>query len=146
MNLTIGNTKVGTWKSIRAQYVAAACGLALAVSAVVAVAAPNDRPLMQAARPAGIVPEPGYAVSQPHIYFYIASDQAQIDMANALEESAQWMRDAAGVAEPNRSVIILKAASQEEAARAEHYINEAMAAANFNDSNPAPRFTVVDLR
>jgi hypothetical protein len=50
------------------------------------------------------------------------------------------------VPEPKRSVIVFKAETQEEAARAYHDIHDAMAVANFSDNKLAPRFSVVDLR
>ena len=42
MNFTIGKAKVNTWKSVKAQYIAAACGLALAMGAVSGLGAWRD--------------------------------------------------------------------------------------------------------
>jgi hypothetical protein len=147
MNLTIGNTKA-TWKSVKTQYVGLACGLALAASAAAALvgAGSASRPVVEASRPATMVRAMSHVSSQPQVAFYIVADQQQADQVRALEEHAQWVRYGDRVAEPNRFVNIftVRTAEQDKAAQAK--IDDAMSAANFSDSNPAPSFTVVDLR
>jgi hypothetical protein len=148
MNLTISNAKVNTWKSIRTRYVAAACCIALVATALVGfdlrtptVAAPLTS---------------AFASTAPHflsqnstglqVAFYLVADKAAAEQAQAYEEMAQWIRHDSRVLEPNRSVVTLAAGSDAEYILAQSLIDDAMAAANFSDTNPAPSFSVVDLR
>jgi hypothetical protein len=148
MNLAIGRTATRTFKDLMTQHVSLACGLAVAASAVLAFGGTgaNDRPVVQAARTAVVRPGISHAGSQPHVVFYLAPDQASVDKVHA-SEALEWLApNQSSVAEPNRSVIVFKVGTQEEMARAQHHIYDAMAAGNFSVSNPAPSFTVVDLR
>jgi hypothetical protein len=94
------------------------------------------------ARAAG--PAPRTSVLQ--VTFYLVADEAAASAVRMQAEMAQWIRPDNGVPEAPGSRIVLVAGTPEEQARAQHLIDDAMAAANFTDSSPAPTFTVVDLR
>jgi hypothetical protein len=88
-----------------------------------------------------------YVTSGPgEVAFYIVADQAGAAQVQAMEEHAQWVRYGSGVEEPNRSIVTLFAGTADEHSHALGLIDNAMAAGNFSDSNPAPRFSVVDMR
>ena len=78
MNLTIGTTFPNTWKRIRMQYVSLACGLALAVGAVIGLSAWQGGG--SAGPSVGSGTEPiTVASSQPAVTFYIvgSAEEAQ---------------------------------------------------------------------
>ncbi|HLF78828.1 MAG TPA: hypothetical protein VJB57_15220, partial [Dehalococcoidia bacterium] len=84
--------------------------------------------------------------SSSEIAFYLVASQAQADKVREIEELAQWVRLDSGVQEPNRSVMILNAATASDEARSRNLINDSMAASNFPSANAAPSFRVVDMR
>ena len=115
MNLTnIGSISSNSnWKRIKGRYVAAAAGIALAVSAVAAFA-----PLSSASQPVPPAPRAqlNVAVSSapaPRVIFYIVSSEAeQLRLLQSLNDSAQT-RFANGESVPERFNVILAGRSAE---------------------------------
>jgi hypothetical protein len=78
MNLTIGNARVISWKNIKTQYVAAACGLALAAAAVTGLSVRQDSaPAAPISQPQRVsVSAPG-TLPMPQLVFFIAGSELQ---------------------------------------------------------------------
>ena len=148
MSINLGNAADNTWKRIRLQHVTLAAGIALAVGSAVAIGGwqSDGVPVPPSAHPRHTSEAPaGRSADPPQVVFFIASEQAQVDRALALEEEGRWIRYELGLSEPRRSVVVLMARTPEEEAAAQGKIAGAMAAANFT-ADTAPSFQVVDLR
>jgi hypothetical protein len=112
MNLTIGSTRVGTRKHIKAQYVAAACGVALAASALVA-ASPWQQAATRPASPGSTAPTVN--VAQPaaprQFVYFLVSSQAE---AAQLESTLSSERAAYGApADTSVDVLVVDSPQQE---------------------------------
>jgi len=86
MSLTIGNTKVSTWKHLKAQYIAAALGVALALSTVVAVAPRHGTSVGPVAPSAESTSRAGQG---PSFVYYLAASQQEANLFNAVISSEQ---------------------------------------------------------
>ncbi|HLF76921.1 MAG TPA: hypothetical protein VJB57_05465 [Dehalococcoidia bacterium] len=149
MNDSLSNPASGsTWKRTRMHYLAAAAGLALSVSALAALGntGSSTQPTSSVTRPLAASSAGAARGSSSEIAFYLVASQAQADKVREIEELAQWVRLDSGVLEPNRSVMILDAATASDEARSRNLINDSMAASNFLSANAAPSFRVVDMR
>ena len=97
MNITIGTGNVNTWRRFKAQYVAAVCGLALAVSALM-VSSPWQQ---DSARPTPSAVASNVPASQPSqpegfVYYLMGSQQEAAVMQSLLStESAAWLQPGA---------------------------------------------------
>ena len=133
MNLTIASTIPNTWKRIRVQYVSLACGLALAVAALVGFAAwPESEgrdasPTVAASRPA--------AAAQVEVTYYIVGSEAE---ARAFEAASSKSIPIEG-----QRAIVIFAETQE---AADQLLLDFAFAAGTAAADGAPPFSVVDLR
>ena len=120
MNLNLGNT-ASTWKQIKLQHLTAGAGLALAVSAVVALGGWQGGAGTQATSASPPAPRRlsiPRSAAPPEVVFYFVSSQAEADRAAFIEDDAIWARLAANEPEPARTVHILMAATAAEEAEA----------------------------
>ena len=88
MNLTIGHGKVSTWKNLKAQYIAAACGLTLAVGAVTGVAGWSSSDTVSPRAPARTSFSILRTEERPerHVYFMASSQQQARDHAASITQ------------------------------------------------------------
>jgi hypothetical protein len=88
MNLTIGNAKVSTWKNLKAQYIAAACGLTLAVGAVTSVTSWSGSGTIAPSTPArnSISISRADERLERHVYFIAGSQQQAMDHAASVTQ------------------------------------------------------------
>ena len=145
--ISIQQPRGSAWQRIRWQYVSLAAGLALAATAALALRGAESTATQPATRGKAITvalnaPAPQ---SPATVVFYLATNDQGASLAETYEEMARWVRYDNGWPEPQRSVVILDASSEEKAHAAYKLIEEAMAAANFTDSQ-APTFVIAELR
>jgi hypothetical protein len=88
VNLTIDNAKVSAWKNLRAQYIAAACGLTLAVGALTGVAGWSGSGTIAPSTPARSSISISRAGERPerHVYFIAGSQQQATDHAASVTQ------------------------------------------------------------
>ena len=131
---------------VKWQYVSLAAGLALAVTAAVGFGGSSSKPTTTVApRHSSVAINPALDRGGETVVFYLAGSAAQAAYATQIEEEARWERHDSNVPEPRRSVHILDASTEQEAAKANKLVDDAMAAANFT-STEAPAFVIRDLR
>jgi hypothetical protein len=113
MNLTIGTTRVSTWKQIKAQYVAAACGLALGASALVATS-PWQHTSTRPASPVATAPTVSlFQPAGPHqfIYFLVGSQAEAAQLQATL--SSEWAGYEASARDTGVDVLVVDSPQKE---------------------------------
>lgn len=143
MNLTIGNTTFNTWKRIKLQYVAVACGLAIAASAAIALpglrstdeSAPAARPSL--AFSTGIR-APGQT---PHVVFYLVGSEAQAALVRAGVQEAYREQLSTGIPGPLIQTVAIVANTPDEAVAV-----QAMVHAANNEEQSGAVYELIDLR
>ena len=149
MNILTGNTIKPTYKQIKAQYIAVACGVALGCVLVATSGRAVLRPTHTgefAARPSSGTGATWTSTGRPEVAFYLVATDEQAKKVQEMEELAQWVRYGMGIDEPRRSVVVLPVRSTGEETRSRDLIEGQMAASNFASDSEAPTFTVTDMR
>ena len=145
MNLAIQTTTTRTWKEIKAHYLVAACGGALALAALAGVG--TWQAVGSGSHGTVSAPQHSVAVSTTRpdvkVTYYLVSTQAQADSVLQGAEDAANIRAIAGDFQPQYQVEVLFA--DDDAS-----LNLAMAgitdANNIRQAAGAPEIKVVDLR
>jgi hypothetical protein len=141
MNLTFGNAASNTWKSLKVQHIAAAAGIALAVSAAIGIVSWKS----QTPAPEAVSSRSSWtAVAQPaspRVVFYLAASEEQAAMQRdalrlaAIEASSSGMPDS-GV----RALVLVPASAEDVVA-----LLAAVANAGQEDTS-GTQYEIVDLR
>ena len=127
MYINLGNTIDSTRKQINLQYVAAAAGLALAVSSAVAVGnwQIDGSASSQANSSRAGVNSVRQEDETPHVVFYLVASQAQADAAAAFEVQVEIDRAGSSAPAAPRVAHVLPAGTSAQESVAQDLINEA---------------------
>ena len=141
MNLAITTTSARTWKTVKAHYLVAMAGAALALSSVVGAASLSidwgsstsgvGRPVSPAVRSA----------DQKYVTFYLVGSEAERDLLIAGYNEAALEREPHGGLDPNTSFSVFVARTPDEVGSAMLAIYEGMS--SFNETNTSVR--LIDL-
>jgi hypothetical protein len=123
MNLAITTTSARTWKAVKAHYLVAIAGAALAISSVAGAASlsidwgDGDSVISR--------PVPPVAVSedQKYVTYYIVGSEAERDLVIARESEDALARDSSGAQAFDYTYFVVVAGTSEEALIAERDIN-----------------------
>jgi hypothetical protein len=144
MNLTINSTTFGVWKHVKIQYVAAICGLALAVSAAAIFSGVerNHSPRSPVGGThtvvASSIPAPAVPSS---VSYYVVDSQAMADTIADVESQDRSERARAGLQErPGQIVVLLAAEVGDVVALSAAIVSAAQ------ESGISTLYEVVDLR
>ena len=149
MVVSLANSIVNNCRRIQWQYFSLVGGLTLAAFVALNF---NDSTSPHSARRgvvdnrAWVVAPVSYRGTESVVIFYLAGNDEQKLKAELSEAITLIEQVQVGADGPMRFVNVLFARTADEESRALVFIDEAMAAANLSDREPAPRFDVIDLR
>lgn len=148
MVFSLTNSIVDNCKRIQWQYVSLVAGLGLAAFLAINLHDSSSTQPVTAGRVQSSVIWKHATFERPNseVVFYLVNDEIQQAQAISSEAATSLERELIGTSALTRSVHVIFVRTAPEEARAHLFIFDAMAAANFSDGRPAPRFEVVDMR
>ena len=142
MNLAITTTSARTWKTVKAHYILAIAGAALAISSIVGAASVGridfagsntvaSRPVLLGAA----------STNQRYVTYYLVGSEAERDLIFAGEAEAARERLSTGTPDPNATLAVFVARTPEEVVAARMAIYEGLT--SYSDSTTVVR--LIDL-
>ena len=135
MNLAITTTSARTWKAVKAHYLAAIAGAALAVTSIAGAASLSidwgggDTVISRPLPPPAVLSE-----DQKYVTYYLVGSEAEREQIIAGENEAASERDSAGIREPNASFTVFVARTRAEVDSARLSIYEATSSFDGTDT------------
>jgi hypothetical protein len=128
MNLAITNTSARTWKAVKAHYIIAAAGVALALSSVIGAASLSIDWSGSGSAASRSVPPAVASADQRYVTYYLVGSEAERELVIASENEAALEREFAGVDRSNTAYTVLVAGTPTEVLNADITIYEGMSA------------------